>query len=192
MQLAVAQQADRGRRRRVAGEVLARAVGGLDVGAGKDGRQHVGPVLVLQRLRDAGPRLAGGAAAHRIHDQHHDAAAVLHDVVHRRSRPQLAARPCRSFRRASARSDIRDMAFGLSFVGIPSVRYFFSISSRFALNSLPGFHSGSLSALRHAVADREQQLRVLDARRSDPSPASPRPTARGSRCSVYSSRFFLP
>ena len=64
-------------------------VGRLDVGAGKHRGHDVGPLRVLQRHRDARPRLAGRATANRVHDDH-DRAARLHRLVDVGRRAQLA------------------------------------------------------------------------------------------------------
>src|SRR5262249_34884933 len=69
-ELAVAQQRNRRRRGRVASEVLARTIGGLEVEAGEDRRHRVRPREVAQRQRETGPGLAGGAAADRVDDDH--------------------------------------------------------------------------------------------------------------------------
>src|SRR3977135_3326452 len=65
-QLAVSKQSDRGRRRRVAGEVAAGTIGGVDVGAREDGRDEIRTVGVTERHGDARTRLAGGAPANRV------------------------------------------------------------------------------------------------------------------------------
>ncbi len=72
------------------------------------------------------------------------------------------------------------MKFSIEEEHLSSVRYFFNISSRFALNSMPGFHWGRLVSVRHLVTDLEEQLRVLRLRRRGPNPISLRRSPDGS------------
>ncbi len=57
-----------------------RPIGGLDIAAGKHRRSQIRPPRVLQRQCDSWPRLARGAAAHGVHDNHHRAFA-LHGLI---------------------------------------------------------------------------------------------------------------
>ena len=57
-------------------EIFTRAGGRFDVASGKDRREVIGANAVPQRERDAGPRLPGGTAAHRIDDDHRGARAL--------------------------------------------------------------------------------------------------------------------
>ena len=70
---AVAQQANRWRRRLIPGEVVASAIGGFDVRAGKDGGHAVRPYRMLQGQRNAWSRFARGASTDGIDDDHQGA-----------------------------------------------------------------------------------------------------------------------
>src|SRR5574341_1084966 len=67
-ELPLFQQSDLGRRRGVAREVAPGARGGIGVLAGEHGGEVPGTVPVSDRERRRRARVAGGAAAHRIHD----------------------------------------------------------------------------------------------------------------------------
>src|ERR1043166_4252734 len=66
----VLEQRDRRRRGRIAGEVPARAFGGVDVRAREDRRDAIGFVGVTKGERDAGARLSRRASAYRVDDDH--------------------------------------------------------------------------------------------------------------------------
>src|ERR1043165_2498839 len=80
-ELAAAEERDLRRGGRVGREVLARLDRRFDVRAGEDGDGAVGARLVLQRERDAGPRLARRAAADGIDDDHQRALRALYGVL---------------------------------------------------------------------------------------------------------------
>src|SRR6185312_2914147 len=69
-ELTVAEERDGRRRRRIALEVAAGAVGGFAVLAGEDGDRVVGLGGVLQCETHSRAHLAGGAAADRVHYDH--------------------------------------------------------------------------------------------------------------------------
>src|SRR5215207_7426942 len=88
-ELAVFEEADLGRGGWVGREVLARLGRGLDVGAREDGDGAVGARGVLQRHRDAGARLARGAAADGVDDDEQRALRVLDGLFHLLRAPRL-------------------------------------------------------------------------------------------------------
>ena len=88
-ELAALEDADRGRRRWIAGEVPAGAIGGCRVGAGEDRRRDVRRDGVVEGEGDAGPGLAGGAPAHRVDDNHQRSRGRLDRLVDRIGRPQF-------------------------------------------------------------------------------------------------------
>src|SRR4029450_251338 len=69
-ELAVLHDRDRRRRWWIRREVIARRLGGFDVGAREHGRETIGPLAFREREGDTGTRLAGRASAHRIHHDH--------------------------------------------------------------------------------------------------------------------------
>src|SRR5690606_5396194 len=88
--LAVLEERDRGRRRRVADDVLAGARRRLDLLPGEDGRHVLGPGLVLERPGHGGTHAPGRAATHRVDHDHRGAVLrLLHEGVHLLGRAQL-------------------------------------------------------------------------------------------------------
>lgn len=66
----VLQQCDGRGRGRITDEVTSGALGGFYIGSGKNGCDTAGACLMLERQRNTGSRLACGAAAHRVHNNH--------------------------------------------------------------------------------------------------------------------------
>ena len=88
-ELAALEDADRRGRRRVAGEVAARAVRRSRVGTCEDRRRDVRRDRVVEGEGDAGPGLAGGATAHRVHDDHERSRRPLDGLVDRLGCPEF-------------------------------------------------------------------------------------------------------
>ena len=141
--LPVAKESHRWGRRRIRGEVLAGLCRSLDVGAGEHRGEHVGPRPVVHGHGNAGPCFACGAATHRVDDeQHRPGTSEL--LVNRCGRPQLSRA---DLDQLAAHRGNQHFGVGHCLSSLTYVPTRFSIASRFALNSLPGFHSGNLSAL---------------------------------------------
>jgi hypothetical protein len=88
-QLAVAEDRHRRGRRRIRGHVFPCAVGRFEVGAREHGANVLRLALVLEeRHGDAGTRLAGGASAHGVDDDHRGA-VLGHGLVHGAGGPEL-------------------------------------------------------------------------------------------------------
>src|SRR5690348_4426242 len=88
-ELSVLQQADGWRRWRVAGEVIACALGRVHVLTSEDRGQVRGLRLVSERERHRGTRIARGAAADRVHDDECRARGVLERAIDLFRRAQL-------------------------------------------------------------------------------------------------------
>src|SRR6185437_15765699 len=80
-QLAVFEQAHRGRGWPVAGEIAARALGRVHIGAGEYGDGAVGALAMLQSERHAGAGFASGAAADGI-DNDQGGAGLARGLIH--------------------------------------------------------------------------------------------------------------
>ena len=74
------------------------ALGRLDISAGEDRRHDVWRDRVGQCEGDAGTRLAGRAAAHRVHDDHDGLSGLRQQRIDRLCRAQLLdAESCQLF-----------------------------------------------------------------------------------------------